>query len=259
MLDEPRAADALMGFADKLLEHNIPCSGFQMSSGYTIAEVAPKTRNVFTWNRHRFPDPKGFIDAYHSRGIKLIFNIKPYVMSTHPEYRKLVASGALFTDPDTEHTAVARLWSAGGGESAEGGHIDMTSEAGFRWWYNGVKALRELGVSCMWNDNNEYVISNDRWQCKLDGEAIVISTAEKSHIGLWGRAVQTELMGKASHDALLEVAPWERPFVLTRSASVGTMRYCASSWSGDNVTSWCGMKGANAISLTASMCLLHVS
>jgi len=33
MLDEPRACDALMGFADKLLEHDIPCSGFQMSSG----------------------------------------------------------------------------------------------------------------------------------------------------------------------------------------------------------------------------------
>jgi hypothetical protein len=33
MTDEPRAADGLMGFADKLLEHDIPCSGFQMSSG----------------------------------------------------------------------------------------------------------------------------------------------------------------------------------------------------------------------------------
>ena len=59
MLDEPRACDALIDFANKLREHDIPCSGFQMSSGYTIAEKEPKTRNVFTWyvNPVRESDP----------------------------------------------------------------------------------------------------------------------------------------------------------------------------------------------------------
>jgi len=113
MLDEPRACDALMGFADKLLEHDIPCSGFQMSSGYTISEKAPHTRNVFTWNRHRFPDPQGFVKEFDARGVKLMMNVKPYVMGTHPEYAKLVKQGALFTDPTTGSSAVARLWSAG--------------------------------------------------------------------------------------------------------------------------------------------------
>ena len=45
--------------------------------------------------------------------------------------------------------------------------------------------------------------------------------------------------------------------MLTRSATAGTMRYCASSWSGDNVTSWEGMRGANAISLNAGVSLLQ--
>lgn len=259
MTDEPRAADGLMKFADKLKEHDIPCSGFQMSSGYTIAEKAPKTRNVFTWNKHRFPDPKGFVDAYHARGIRLIMNIKPYVMGTHPEYRKLADAGALFTDSITKTTAVARLWSAGGGESAEGGHLDMTSAAGFLWWYEGVKALKKIGVDSMWNDNNEYTIPTDAWTCKLDEKSVQNRGIKENHIGLWGRSLHTELMGKASHDALLDVAPNERPFVLTRSATPGSMRYCASSWSGDNVTSWDGMRGANALSLTAGMCLLQVS
>jgi len=263
MLDEPRASDALMEFGDKLIKHDIPCSGFQMSSGYTIAQKAPHTRNVFTWNYHRFPDPKGFVEAFDARGIKLMMNIKPYLMATHPEYARLVKAGALFTDPATNLTAVARLWSAGGGESAEGGHLDLTSAAGFDFWFQGVKALRELGVACMWNDNNEFVIASDSWQCALSEETTKRDVTSSSSnlgndIGLWGRALQTELMGKASHDAMLEVAPEERPFVLTRSASVGTLRYCASSWSGDNVTSWDGMRGANAISLTAGMCLLQV-
>lgn len=64
-------------------------------------------------------------------------------------------------------------------------------------------------------------------------------------------------MAKASYQGLLRAAPHERPFVLTRSGTPGTFRYASSSWSGDNMTSWEAMKGANAISLTAGMSLLH--
>jgi alpha-glucosidase (family GH31 glycosyl hydrolase) len=260
MLDEPRACDALLDFAKKLKEHDIPCSAFQMSSGYTVAETEPKTRNVFTWNRHRFPDPKGFIDEYHRQGIRLIANVKPYVLSNHPEYEKLKAANAFFTDPRTGQSANARLWSAGGGESGIGGHIDFTSAAGFKWWYDGVKELKQLGIDCIWNDNNEYTLPNDYWQCALDEPSVSNqnSNSVSSHVGLWGRSLNTELMGKSSHDAALDVEPQKRPFILTRSATAGTMRYCASSWSGDNVTSWNGMKGANALSLTAGVCLMQV-
>lgn len=261
MLDEPRACDALMEFAGKLEKYDIPCSGFQMSSGYTVAETEPKTRNVFTWNRQRFPDPRGFVQDFLSKGIRIIANIKPYVLATHPAYDKLVKAGALFNDLNTGGAGMARLWSAGGGESGEGGHIDFTSKAGFDWWYNGVKSLRQIGIDCMWNDNNEYLVPDDTWQCSTDQPDVKAAkerTGEsRKDIGLWGRALNTELMGKSSHDALLEVAPNERPFVLTRSATAGTMRYCASSWSGDNVTSWDGMRGANALSLTAGMCLMQ--
>jgi alpha-glucosidase (family GH31 glycosyl hydrolase) len=259
MLDEPRASDALMEFARKLKEHDIPCSGFQMSSGYTVAETEPKTRNVFTWNRHRFPDPKAFIEDFHKEGIRLIANVKPYVLGSHPEYERLKAAGAFFTDSLTLSSAEARLWSAGGGESGMGGHIDFTSKAGYKWWYEGIRELKRLGIDCIWNDNNEYTIPHDGWQCALDEASVIQDKAEDygKDIGFWGRALNTELMGKSSHDASLEAEPKERPFILTRSATAGTLRYCASSWSGDNVTSWNGMKGANALSLTAGVCLMQ--
>ncbi|CAO2651708.1 Nn.00g042780.m01.CDS01 [Neocucurbitaria sp. VM-36] len=259
MLDEPRASDALMEFAGKLKHHDIPCSGFQMSSGYTVAETEPKTRNVFTWNRHRFPDPKGFIDAFHKEGIRLIANVKPYVLSNHPEYEKLKATGAFFTDSLTVASAEARLWSAGGGESGIGGHIDFTSKAGFKWWYEGIRELKRLGIDCIWNDNNEYTIPHDGWQCELTEPCVIQDKAAtyRKDVGFWGRALNTELMGKSSHDASLDIEPNQRPYILTRSATAGTLRYCASAWSGDNVTSWEGMKGANALSLTAGMCLMQ--
>ncbi|EEY15096.1 neutral alpha-glucosidase ab [Verticillium alfalfae VaMs.102] len=164
MLDDPPASESLLELARKMKEHDIPCSAYQMSSGYTVAEREPKTRNVFTWNRHRFPDPEGWIKEYHKMGMRLIANKS---MQVPPGLDK------------------------------------------------------------------------------------------RPQIGLWGRSLHTELHGKASHDALLEVNPDERPFVLTRSATAGTMRYACSTWSGDNTTSWPGMKGANALSLNAGLSLLH--
>ena len=257
MLDVPSAADALMEFAEKLKTYDIPCSAFQMSSGYTVAETEPKTRNVFTWNRHRFPDPEGFVAKYHTEGIRILANVKPYILANHPEYGNLVAAGAFFTDPRTKKPGVARLWSAGGGESGEGGHIDFTSKSGFQWWYEGVKALRNCGIEGIWNDNNEYTIPDDDWQCALDNEKGKSRGSAGKSVGLWGRSLHTELMGKSSHDALVDLEPHIRPFVLTRSATAGTMRYAASSWGGDNVTSWDSMKGANSLSLNAGVSLLQ--
>lgn len=259
MLDDPPASEALLELARKMKENDIPCSAYQMSSGYTVSEHPPKTRNVFTWNHHRFPDPKIFIEEYHKLGMRLIANVKPYVLENHPEYQKLKDAGALFTDPHTNQSAMARLWSAGGGESGLGGHIDFTSAASFKWWYEGIKKLREEGIDCMWNDNNEYVVGDDEWRCALNEPSLSVPEAAKyrPEIGLWGRSLQTELHGKSSHDALVDADPDARPFVLTRSATAGTMRYACSSWSGDNVTSWPSMKGANALSLNAGMSLMQ--
>ncbi|CAK7214047.1 hypothetical protein SCUCBS95973_002013 [Sporothrix curviconia] len=260
MEDEPRAADVITEFIDKCAAHDIPVSAFQMSSGYTIAEQPPKTRNVFTWNYHRFPDPRAFTAACHKRGVRLLANIKPYVLANHPAYPELKANNAFFKDPardaavDPLQTGIARLWSAGGGESGEGSHLDFTSKAGFQWWYDGVKALKDVGIDAMWNDNNEYNIFSDDWECALE---TVPSPGVSPKVGLWGRAIHTELMGKSSHDACVDAVPDERPLVLTRSATAGTMRYACSSWSGDNVTSWDGMRGANAISLNAGVSLLQ--
>ena len=259
MLDDPPAHEALLEVAHKLRAHDIPCSAHQMSSGYTVSETPPHTRNVFTWNHHRFPDPKAFTKEYHRLGIRLIANVKPYVLANHPEYGKLRDAGALFEDPWTGGSAVTRLWSAGGGESGEGGHIDFTSAAGFKWWYDGVRKLCEDGIDCMWNDNNEYTVPDDDWVCALDNPALTVpdSARVRPEISFWGRALNTELHGKASHDAMVDAHPDRRPFVLTRGATAGTMRYAASTWSGDNVTSWDGMRGGNALSLNAGMSLLH--
>lgn len=256
MGDDPPAYQQLLEFADKLKEHGIPCSGHQMSSGYSIAETEPKVRNVFRWNRKRFPNPEEWIAEYHARGIRLLTNIKPFLLASHPDYIKLAEGEGLFTDHRTQSTAEMRLWSAGGGESGTGSHVDFTSAVAYEWWARGVEKLKEQGIDGMWNDNNEYTLPNDNWQMALETIPSARSKAENK-VGLWGRAMQTELMAKASYEGLLRVEPGVRPYVLTRSASIGTLRWACSSWSGDNVTSWDGMKAANALSLNAGVSLMQ--
>jgi alpha-glucosidase (family GH31 glycosyl hydrolase) len=256
MQDSPPANEVLMDFAAKLKEHDIPCSAHQMSSGYSIAETEPKVRNVFTWNKHRFPDPEAWLRQYHEQGIRLLANIKPFLLASHPAYDELIKSHGFFTNPQTGKEGTMKLWSAGGGESGNGAHLDFTSKAAFDWWAKGAAMLKKQGVDAMWNDNNEYTLPDDRWQMALD-EQPGVKDSEQNHVGLWGRSLHCELMAKASYEGLLEAAPEERPFVLTRSGTAGTFRYAASSWSGDNMTSWEGMKGANALSLTAGISLMH--
>ncbi|KAJ5818704.1 hypothetical protein N7474_004295 [Penicillium riverlandense] len=256
MIEEPPAHVALLEFVEKLKKHGIPCSAHQMSSGYSIAETEPKVRNVFTWNKNRFPSPEEYIAKMHAQGIRLLTNIKPFLLASHPDFQKLVDAGGFFKDPETKEPGYMRLWSAGGATGGDGCHIDFTSEVAFKWWYDGVQSLKRVGIDGMWNDNNEYTLPNDDWTLALDESMVGKKNVENS-VGLWGRAMHTELMGKSSHDALQDMEPKLRPFVLTRSSTAGTQRYAASSWSGDNVTSWESMKGANALSLNAGMSLLQ--
>jgi alpha-glucosidase (family GH31 glycosyl hydrolase) len=52
---------------------------------------------------------KASINVYHTRGIRLIANVKPYMLASHPEYARLRAAGAFFTDPRNGQSAEARL------------------------------------------------------------------------------------------------------------------------------------------------------
>ncbi|CRG85300.1 hypothetical protein PISL3812_02399 [Talaromyces islandicus] len=259
MLDDPPANQALLEFAAKLKHHGIPCSAHQMSSGYSFSDTKPSLRTVFTWHPKRFPDPKKWTAQFHATGMRLLSNIKPFVLSSHPDFEKLKDAAALFTNPETNAPGYMDVWSAGGGMGGEGCHIDFSSEFGFKWWYEGVQKLAKAGIDGIWNDNNEYTLPDDDWVLKLDRDDVKLPGRHDvpKSVGIWGRNMHTELMGKSSHDALVDLRPTIRPFVLSRSATAGTLRYAASSWSGDDVTSWENMKGANSLSLNAGFSLLH--
>ena len=72
---EPDAQAQMGNFLRLCSEHSIPCSSFQLSSGYT--SIRGK-RYVFNWNHDKFPDPKAFTASYTAAGVALAANIKPF-------------------------------------------------------------------------------------------------------------------------------------------------------------------------------------
>ncbi|KAJ3079494.1 hypothetical protein HDU99_010762, partial [Rhizoclosmatium hyalinum] len=216
---------------------DIPCDLLHLSSGYTV-DPWTGARNVFTWNKTRFPDPEKLIKDLRSEGIRISANVKPWLLSQHPHYQHVYdADGFIKNSEVTNKPRTTRLWSAGNGATSTGSYFDLSSDSGRAFWKQGVTSLLHLGIESIWNDNNEFSLPDNH-----DTYAHTNRDGSSSTVGAAGRGLQTLLMASASHEAMLSAFPTRRPFLITRSGVSGVQRYAAQSWSGDNYTSWDTLK-----------------
>ena len=233
--DAPDSECQMNGFLDKLKEENLSCDGFYLSSGYT--SIGPR-RYVFNWNTDKFPDPKAFIKRFSDAGIRIIPNIKPAFLDSHPLYKEIADRGLFVKNPDGT-PFVTEFW------DGLGSYLDFTNEEAFAFWQSKVKeTLLDLGITATWNDNNEFDIRDLDALAKGFGEGEV----QASRI----RPVLTYLMVAASYKAQAENRPDLRPFLSTRSGSIAVRRL-AQTWSGDNKTSFEDLKYCHNIGLTMSL------
>ncbi|MGY2734888.1 TIM-barrel domain-containing protein [Sphingomonas sp. UYP23] len=217
--DAPDAAVQMQTFTAKLAEHDIGCTSFHLSSGYT--SIGDK-RYVFHWNRTKFPDPAAFVKSYADVGVRFVPNIKPAMLLDHPLIDEVRAGGLLVADADGVETQ-AQFW------DAPGVYLDFTNPATATWWKGQVTtALLDNGIEATWNDNNEYEVWDAR--ARIHGFGTPRAAAE-------ALPLQALLMMRASRAAQIAHSPGRRPYVVTRSGMTGLQRY-AQTWSGDNRTDW---------------------
>jgi alpha-glucosidase len=84
--DAPDAHAKLLGFVSDCQKHKVPCSTFQLSSGYSSNEAKGGKRYVFEWNRDKVPDPPALAAAFGQAGMRLAANLKPCLLLDHPQY-----------------------------------------------------------------------------------------------------------------------------------------------------------------------------
>ena len=217
--DAPDASARMGEFLQRLEEHDIGCTSFHLSSGYT--SIGPK-RYVFHWNREKFPDPRAFVARFRDAGVELVPNIKPALLRDHPHYQDAASRGLFVGDRDGRPVEV-QFW------DELGSLVDFTKDAAAAWWRDQVtSSLLDYGIRSTWNDNNEFGVWDRRARFDFFGAARPASD---------GRPLQALLMSRLSRSAQLAKDPGLRPYVVTRSGMAGMQRY-AQTWSGDNRTEW---------------------
>lgn len=229
--DAPDSNDQMNAFLDKVNELGISCSGFYLSSGYTSIG---NQRCVFNWNYDKFPNPKAFVEKFNANGVNLIPNIKPAFLNTHPMYDELCKKGYFIKNPDGT-PFITQFW------DGYGSYLDFTNSDAFDFWKNQVtEKLLDYGMTCTWNDNNEFDIK--------DNEALTVNGINACRI----RPSLTYLMNASSYSAQIQKNPNLRPFLSTRSGGIGVRRL-AQTWSGDNRTYFEDLRFCHFIGLTMSM------
>ena len=128
--DAPDAANQLLGFLDKLKQHDLPCGSFQMSSGYTMIG---EQRYVFHWNRDKFPEPEAVTRRFAEAGVHLVANIKPALLTDHPKFAEVLGFGGFVRDSDEPAQPHITQWWGG-----DGAYLDFTNPATTRWWMANV-------------------------------------------------------------------------------------------------------------------------
>lgn len=221
--------EKIIDFIDKAKNNDIPIDGFQLSSGYCTAKTEyGNKRCVFTWNEERFPNPKRFFEQMEERGIRVSPNIKPGILTVHPNYDEFKTEGIFVKDKTAENPAIGTWW------GGDGSFVDYTNGKTREYWKSLLKnKLFSEGVNSVWNDNCEY-------DGLFDDDSITNYEGESSNIDR-NRVIMSNIMCKITNDAIEEYYPNKRPFTVCRSGHAGIQKY-AQTWSGDNYTSWDSLK-----------------
>ena len=194
-------------FFEDVEKYGLPCEGMYVSSGYLKSDDG--LRHAFVWNRRKFPDPAAFIRSLQERGYHLLFNIKPGILKTHPQYAELADKGYFIKD-NSGNPIVEYFW---GGDAS---FIDFSNPEACNWWKAKLnEAYLDAGAEGIWNDNNEFELSDP----ELEAYRI--------------RSVYPCLMTRTSYEACREKNPGKRPWIYSRSGYSGIQKY-ARTWSGDN-------------------------
>lgn len=207
----------VLRIAQTLREKKIPADGITLDIHYMDAY------KIFTWDKSRFPSPKGLTDQLNAMGLKTTVIADPgiKVEKGYGSYERGLKEDIFIKYPDGK-PYTGEVWPGWC-------HFpDFTSPAGRSWWGNEMKAYVSNGVAGIWNDMNEIAT----WGQKMPDNVLFgfdgRTTTHKEAHNVYGM-----LMARASYEGFRQGLPGKRPFMLTRAGYAGLQRYTAL-WTGDN-------------------------
>jgi alpha-glucosidase len=225
--------DTIRELASQFRSRKIPCDTLVLDIDYM------DDYRVFTYSKERFPQFPQLAEDLARDNFKVITIVDPGVKKDekYSVYRQGIGRN-LFCKTAKGEVFIEKVWP---GLSA---FPDFLSEETRHWWKDNLKFYTDNGIAGIWNDMNEPAMFNSQRplpeplvEMPEENQQLFLQRDEKGAVGHFEvRNLYGFLMSLATHEALAQYRPNERPFVLTRSASTGIQRYAAV-WLGDN-TSW---------------------
>lgn len=202
---------------------------------------------VFTWNKQRFPNPKGLTQKLGEQGVKVVTIVDPGV-KYQPTTLKMNAPLDYLVDPELKYYVfdegvqknyfqkrqsgqlfIPKVWP---GESV---FVDYTLPDARKWWGDLHSAYTDEGVAGIWNDMNE---PSDFVDQTGKNQLDVVSYDEgENSTHAKNRNSFALLMARATYEGLERLQPDKRPYVITRAAYAGIQRY-STMWTGDTNSTW---------------------
>ncbi len=207
----------VLRIAQTLREKKIPADGITLDIHYM------DKYQLFTWDKVRFPNPKGLTDKLKEIGFKTTVIVDPGI--------KVVPGAAAF-DRGIQQDAFIKYvdgkYYTGQVWPGWCHFTDYSSEIGRKYWRSEMKFFSDNGVSGIWNDMNEIAT----WGQKMSSNVLFDFEGRKaSH--LEAHNVYGSLMARTSYEGYIANTKNERPFILTRAGYAGLQKYTAI-WTGDN-------------------------
>lgn len=212
---------------DQHFKEKMFIDNFKLASGYSSGEE-DNLRYTFNWNKKRFPDPEGFINKMNEMGLNVIPNTKPGILENHPYMSRFVENDVFIKEADGKEDYIGTWW------GGPGKFVDFTNPKGRETWKALLKeTILNKGIFTVWNDNCEYDGIEDRSAvCDFDGSKGTMAELKIIH---------SNMMAYVAKQALHEVYPNRRPYIINRAGFAGIQRY-AQTWAGDNLTDWRTLK-----------------
>jgi alpha-glucosidase len=216
--------------AQRLRADRIPADALYLDIDYQ------KNNRPFTVDRDRFPQFAPMLadlkkDEFQVVGITDL-HIADLPHAGYAPYDSGAAGGHFVRNPDGS-VFVGEVWP---GPSV---FPDFTQQSTRKWWGTLYTNFVSDGLAGFWNDMNEpSVFSTDKTipdnvEHRIDEAGFQRRVASHREIhNVYGME-----NSRATYEGLLNIAPDQRPFVLTRATYAGGQRYAAT-WTGDNSATW---------------------
>ena len=185
-----------------------------------------------SFDKERFPDPKGMIDKLHEEQVRFMISIWPCMHTNSENYREMKEKSQLLPASDI---------------------YDAFSEEGRRiYWEQANKGLFQYGVDAWWCDSCEPF--TPEW---IKDKKPVPQKMYEEYLKQSQERLPADLgncyglyHAKGIYEGQRRTVPSKRVVNLTRSGYLGSQKYGTILWSGDIAASWKTLKEQIAAGLS---------